>query len=606
MRRGLAMLALCIALLGVICLPASAETAATRLDYLCTVNAEGDCLVSLTAVIQLDEAHNQMYFPIAESATDVQLGGSNATVTKGNSSTLVDISKLTRDYVGSLSLRISYTIPNVVKVDPELKEADGSRALMLTLPLLCSFDYPVQSMTFAITMPTGQMTHDPVFTSIYSQTSIRSSLTYEIRDSQIIGTSNTPLNDHEAITMTMQVPKEMFPTVSTYIREGNPELVPMAAFAVAALLYWLLFLRCLPIRALRTSTPPQGITAGELGCRLTLSGGDLTMMVFSWAQMGYLLIHLDGNGRVLLHKRMDMGNERSQFENRIFRALFGNRRVVDGTGDGYAQLCQQVWGMVPSERNMHKGNSGNKKIFRFLACISMVFCGICVAMNMSDVGILQTLMALILGIFGAVSGWLIQAVSYRHHLRGKVPVLVGLVVILVWIVLGLLCGQVWIPLGCCAGELLMGYLAAYGGRRSDLGRHDAGMVLGLRRYLKRLPRGEINRLLNNDPDYFFNLAPYALAMGVIRPYSLAFGRRKLSQCPYLITPIHGNRTAEEWGTLMGDVADMLDYKERRMRFEKWFAVDVQLALPKKASRKRRRPEKNTQPPRKKRSEDEDE
>ena len=606
MRRGLAMLALCIALLGVICLPASAETAATRLDYLCTVNAEGDCLVSLTAVIQLDEAHNQMYFPIAESATDVQLGGSNAAVTKGNSSTLVDISKLTRDYVGSLSLRISYTIPNVVKVDPELKEADGSRALMLTLPLLCSFDYPVQSMTFAITMPTGQMTHDPVFTSIYSQTSIMSSLTYEIRDSQIIGTSNTPLNDHEAITMTMQVPKEMFPTVSTYIREGNPELVPMAAFAVAALLYWLLFLRCLPIRALRTSTPPQGITAGELGCRLTLSGGDLTMMVFSWAQMGYLLIHLDGNGRVLLHKRMDMGNERSQFENRIFRALFGNRRVVDGTGDGYAQLCQQVWGMVPSERNMHKGSSGNKKIFRFLACISMVFCGICVAMNMSDVGILQTLMALILGIFGAVSGWLIQAVGYRHHLRGKVPVLVGLVVILVWIVLGLLCGQVWIPLGCCVGELLMGYLAAYGGRRSDLGRHDAGMVLGLRRYLKRLPRGEINRLLNNDPDYFFNLAPYALAMGVIRPYSLAFGRRKLSQCPYLITPIHGNRTAEEWATLMGDVADMLDYKERRMRFEKWFAVDVQLALPKKTSRKRQKPGKNTQSPRKKRSEDEDE
>ena len=132
------------------------------------------------------------------------------------------------------------------------------------------------------------------------------------------------------------------------------------------------------------------------------------------------------------------------------------------------------------------------------------------------------------------------------------------------------------------------------------------MVLGLRRYLKRLPRGEINRLLNNDPDYFFNLAPYALAMGVIRPYSLAFGRRKLSQCPYLITPIHGNRTAEEWATLMGDVADMLDYKERRMRFEKWFAVDVQLALPKKTSRKRQKPGKNTQSPRKKRSEDEDE
>ena len=608
MRRGLALLGMCILLLGVLCLPVSAETAATRVDYLCTVTADGDCQVTMTAVIRLEAAYAQMYFPIPENATNVQLNNSGASVTKGDSALLVDISKITRDYVGDASIRISYTIPEAVavKVDPDKQEDSGSRAIMLTLPLLCGFDYPVESVSFTITMPSGQMTHEPTFSSTYRQVSIMSDLNYEIRDSQIIGTSTTTLHDHERLTMTMEVPKDMFPTVSTYIREGNPELVPMIAFAAAALLYWLLFLRCLPIAPVRTSTPPEGITAGELGCRLTLSGGDLTMMVFSWAQMGYLLIHLDGNGRVMLHKRMDMGNERSPFENRIFRALFGNRRVVDGTGDGYAYLCQQVWRMVPSERSMHKGSSGNKKIFRFLACGSQVFCGICVAMNMSDVPALQVIMSIILGIFGAISGWLIQSVGYRHHLRGKVPVLVGLVVILVWILLGLLCGQVWIPLGCCVGELLYGYLAAYGGRRSELGRHDAGMVLGLRRYLKRLPRADINRLLSNDPDYFFNLAPYALAMGVIRPYSQAFGRRKLSQCPYLITPIHGNRTADEWATLMGDVADMLDYKERRMRFEKWFAVDVQLALPKKTSRKRQKPGKNTQSPRKKRSEDEDE
>ena len=49
------------------------------------------------------------------------------------------------------------------------------------------------------------------------------------------------------------------------------------------------------------------------GSRLTFTGADLTMMVFSWAQLGYLVIHLDDNGRVMLHKRMDMGNERSSF-----------------------------------------------------------------------------------------------------------------------------------------------------------------------------------------------------------------------------------------------------------------------------------------------------
>ena len=101
------------------------------------------------------------------------------------------------------------------------------------------------------------------------------------------------------------------------------------AFAVLALLYWILTLRTWPVFRMQTTTPPEGITAGELGCRLTLSGGDLTMMVFSWAQLGYLYIALDDRGRVLLHKRMDMGNERSKFENSIYKMLFSNRSTVD-------------------------------------------------------------------------------------------------------------------------------------------------------------------------------------------------------------------------------------------------------------------------------------
>lgn len=134
----------------------------------------------------------------------------------------------------------------------------------------------------------------------------------------------------------------------------------------------------------------------------------------------------------------------------------------------------------------------------------------------------------------------------------------------------------------------MGYMAAYGGRRSDLGRNDAGMVLGLRRYLKRLPRTEINRLLSLDPDYFFNMAPHAMALGVLNPYTQVFGRRDL-ECPYLITPVHGKRTAEDWGQLMLDAADMMDTRARRMKVEKLFAVDV--PLPRPARKRGARPRK---------------
>lgn len=590
MRRLLALLGACMLAVCLVCLPVSAESSASKVDLLCTVNSDGDCRVTMTVILHLEAAYNEMTFPVPSGAKDITLNGSNATTRSSAGATQVDISKITRDYVGDASIRIEYTIPKAVTYNQEADKANPNQTLLqLQIPLLCGFDYPVDSLNFTITLPTGQLSNKPTFSSIYRQDSIESDLSFEVRGSQIIGTSTATLNDHEGVTMTMLVPHAMFPSVSTYVREGNPELIPMLIFAGLAMLYWLLFLRTLPLVRSRASTAPEGITAGELGCRLTLAGGDLTMMVFSWAQLGYLLIHMDGNGRVMLHKRMDMGNERSQFENRVFQLLFGSRRVVDGTGNQYAQLCQKVAGMISNERNMYRGSSGNTKIFRWLACVSQVFCGICVAMNLSSIPVLQIILACILGAFGAVSGWLIQDVAYRTHLRGKVPVYMGLVCMLIWILLGVLCGQIWIPLGCSLGEFLIGYFAAYGGRRTELGRHDGGQILGLRAYLKHLPRSDIGRLLANDPDYFFNLAPYALALGVIKPFANVFGRRKLDQCPYLITSIHGKRTAPEWGRLMASAADMMDAKARRMSVEKWLNVDIRITHRPRALKKRRNP-----------------
>jgi len=575
LKRILSLLFCAVLLAGSLCIPVSAESAASSVNLMCTVNSEGDCLATMTVNLRLEEPIEKLYFPLPLNAKNISLNGSQVTTTKSASATLVNISKLSEGYVGELVMRFEYTLPEAVQLTKVNEgKKNESWELMLEIPLLSGFDHPVESLSFTITMPPGQMTHRPALTSIYRQTSIESDIPFRVAGSQIIGSTKTVMNDHEGVTLTMIVPREMFPTVSTYVREGNPELLPIIVFAVLALLYWILTLRTWPIIRTQTTTPPEGITAGELGCRLTLSGGDLTMMVFSWAQLGYLYISQEESGRVLLHKRMDMGNERSTFENKIYKMLFSRRKVVDATGTGYARLVRQVQKIVPQERNMYRRNSGNVKIFRALACVSQIFCGICVAMNMTGVLALGILMSIILTPFSMVTAWLIQDVAYRTHLRGKVPVLIGFVCILLWILLGIFCGQVWIPLGCSLGQWLYGYLAAYGGRRSELGRHDAGQVLGLRRYVKRLPKEDISRFLRNDPDYYFNYAPYALAMGVINPYSRAFGQRKLDPCPYLLIKDPGKLTAQDWGHILADTADLMDHKARRMQVEKWMAVSI--------------------------------
>ncbi len=590
MRRLTVLFTLCLLLCGTLALPVSAESAASGVDMVCTVNSEGDCRITMTVVLRLEAVRDQLTFPLPLEAKNITMNGASVTASRSGAAQVVDISRVTRGYVGDASIRFEYTIPEAVKVVRDDKQYTYAKKgnLMLTLPMLSGFEMPIEHLNFTITMPTNG-TFTPRWNSIYRQESIASDLRVVTSGSQIIGSSTTSLNDHEGMTMTMVVPKEMFPSVSTFIREGNPEIIPMGICAGLGLLYWLLFLFNLPMVPTRTSTPPAGITAGEMGCHLTLAGADLTGMVFSWAKLGYILIHMDGDGRVLLNKRMDMGNERSAFENKIFRMLFGNRRTVDATGNQYALLHSKVGGMIPSEKTMYQGNSGNMKVFRYFFCIGQIFCGICVAMNLSELPALQVIMSIILGAFGAVSAWMIQAVAYRTHLRGKIPVYIGLVCILIWLALGFFCGQVWIPLAASLGQFAAGYLAAYGGRRSDLGRHDAALILGFRRYVKHLPRSSVGRLLNNDPEYFFNLAPFALALGVLKPFGNVFGRRKLDQCPYLITPIHGKRTGAEWAKIMIQAADKMDAKARRMQLERLVPAELpRITIERRAPRRKQR------------------
>ena len=569
MKRCLTMLFLCCLILGALVLPASADSYAAKVDSYVTVSADGDALVALTATLHLESPDESLTFPLPLEATGITMNGGSARTTKTATAIEVDVGRATGGLVGDFTVRFDFTIPKAVAV---AQTENKVRFLQLTLPLLNGFTYPVQVLNFVVTLP-GDIKYVPNFTSIYRQTSIASDLKVNYEGNMLTGASLTSLNDHEAVTMTMVVPNEMFPSISTYIREGNPELVPMLIAAGLALLYWLLTLRTWPLIRRRNVVVPEGISAGELGCHLTLAGGDLTMMSFNWAQLGYILIQMEGE-RVILHKRMEMGNERSPFEVKVFNMLFGSRRAVDATGVAYAKLSRKVFTMVPGERNLIKPRSGNMKIFRGICCISQIFCGICVAMNMSQIRILQILLAVVLGIFGAVSAWQIQEIAYRTHLRGKTRVYVGLVCILIWIILGILCTQWVIPLCAALGQLVMSYFAAYGGRRNDLGRYDAGMILGLRHYMKRIDKSDIDRLLKSDPDYFFNLAPYALALGVIKPFALNFGARKMDPCPYMVTKVTGKHSADEWAEVIADAADKIDARYRRMEIEKWTAVKI--------------------------------
>ena len=528
-----------------------------------TITATGMCSINLTLTISLDEPADHLTFPLPKDARNVTVNGTTVRTydSSGGSTILADLSDLD-GITGDCTLNISYNLGSVLQT--------VEKKLMLELPILSGFEYPVQYLEFYITFP-GEISGNPTFTSSYLKNSVESCINWNIGGTMITGATTAPLQDRETLTLSMQVSEDLFPGQLIIIREGNPEVAYMAICAAVALLYWILMMRCLPILHEDSTTPPEGITAGEIGSRLSAAGVDLTMMVFSWAQMGYLRIHPDKYGRVRLEKRMDMGNERTDFEMRCFNALFRRSDTVEGTGDSYARLCRKVAQTVSGAHEMYRRKAGNIRLFRIISCSISLFCGICFGMNLALRPTWQTVWSVVFATLGVILAWGIQGGMYRFHIRGKTSQLIGAACSLIWILLGLYAGVVWIAVAAVAWQMLAGFAAAYGGRRSKLGRSHASRILGLRRYLKRVDREELERISDLNPDYFFDMLPFAMALGVDRRFARQFSHMDIPPCSY-VKASERRRNAEDWALLMRRTADKMDKKQRKMQLEKWTVI----------------------------------
>lgn len=572
MRRvsRIVLFVLCLCLLTT---AVSAQTSATEVSSVINVSADGRCQVTMTVRLHFSEPASSMTFPLPKDAQNVSCNGSSVrtyTSSVDPSVVLADLSGL-NGVSGDYQLMFSYTIPDVIYT--QQATATTKAKLMMEVPLLSGFEYPVDSMSFSVTMP-GEITGKPTFTSSYMQTGVESRINAVVGGQLINGSTTQGLQDREKLSLVMEVSEEMFPGKLVIERTGNPEIIPMSIFGALALLYWIIFMRTWPVFRQDRSIPMEGITAGDLGCRLTAAGVDLTMMVFTWAQLGYLRIRVDRKGRVILEKRMDMGNERPDFEIRTFRSLFGKGDLVDATGSKYARLCRYVAETVSGVKEMYTKRAGNVKIFRVLGCGISIFCGICFAMNMAKAQIIQILLSILFVIFGVTTAWGIQGGMYKIHVRGKVPVYIGSVCAALWIILGIIAGQWVMGLAVVAAQYLIGLLAAYGGRRSEMGMYNAGQVLGLRHFLRHLDEKSLKRLLDNNPDYFFDMLPYAIALGVDTKFAKAFGTMRLPDCHYLLVSRNDKRSAAEWALLVRKIADQMDKRQRRLELEKWFPINV--------------------------------
>ena len=140
----------------------------------------------------------------------------------------------------------------------------------------------------------------------------------------------------------------------------------------------------------------------------------------------------------------------------------------------------------------------------------------------------------------------------------------------VWILLGIWSREWNVALFVVAGQWIAGLAAAYGGRRSEQGRLYMEQLLGLRRFCARVSPEELEKILQANPEYFYTMAPYAMALGVGGAFARQFSKLELPECTYLTDGREAPLTPKQWQQLLSEVVGAMDARQRPAILEKIF------------------------------------
>lgn len=546
MKRFLAVLC-CLLFVALPARSAPAAGGGNTLQVTSVVNSDGSCQMTVQITLQLEQAVSQLTLPVGSGARDAAVNGAAVRVRKVSGMSAV-ILEQESGFTGTQNLMLTYTLPDCVRAANDWK---------LILPLLPEgLAYPVDQMTFQVTLP-GVFSELPDFTSGYYGEDIDNYMTVSVQDNVISGAVNTALRDQDSLILSMATSPELFPRTNEAGRIYPTARLAGFACAVLALLYWLLRLRWRPVWAAPQCQVPVGVGPGEVSCRLLARSPDFPLMVVAWAQLGYLTIHVNQDWAVTLHKRMDMGNERSDYENKLFRALFGREQIADGAGRRFQELRAQVSASRPRVRGQFRRRSGKPVWTRLLGALM----GVCTGVGAGDMlapPVKGRLVLLILiGLLCGTAAWLLQG-GFRSLLSwDRRPGILALAGGASLLLLGAVSGCAGLAAACCLVQCLVGWLTVFGGRRSEIGRLTVQALLGLRRYLKTVGRKQLRRILSRNQNYYYDMAPYALALGVDRQFARQFAGERLPPCLWLVTDFPQGGRAEEWYPLLRQVTQIL-------------------------------------------------
>lgn len=458
--------------------------------------------------------------------TDVDVEGYNYDVSRSYDAVNIKIGDPDEYVFGEQTYKISYKLhfsgDGVADFDEVYYNIIGDQWTSMTDKLTFSVTLPkefnAESLGFSIGYM-GSEGYDP------------KELTYSVEGNTILGEMNRELYAYEAVTMRMELPQGYFdvPDIRT------PDWILMGVIGAMVLLGFILFLMFgidnKPVKTVEFFAP-EGMTPAEIGY---INDGvtdtrDIVSLLIYWADKGYITIEKYGSG-FRINWRSALGPDAKPFETYIFGQLFARGPSVTSGSLKYKfyNTVQYAQRMVTDEfktednRVFTKASEKLKPRMTLLAALPVVITTI-VLISRGEMGLLFGLtFGAMLSIFLLLPLFILIGLMRSWRGRPRRTRLLGLIVSLVFFFgvifafAAIAQGSAYepaLPWTAAAATALLGLFAALILKRTPKGTEWLGKIQGFEDFITRAEKDRIERLVWENPNYFYSVLPYAYVLNV--------------------------------------------------------------------------------------------
>lgn len=524
----------------------AAEPVVEQINVRCDVDKHGDYRMKVTADVRFTEPSGEVMLPIGTDARKISVSGYEISRKKIEGNTWITL-KDSAGLEGLQTFVISYE-----KLRAVTPEEDKTQTL--DVELLCPlWDWPVKKMAFSVTMP-KKFKVEPMFSSGYYADQI--AVDSRIDGTTIQGTVRESLLDRESVDLTLQLPKRYFRLQNIPGGADAAVQIFMLLLTVLSGGYWFRTMRNPRIKRTERTLTPEGILAWEFPYIARGGRMHLPLLLSEWGSLGYISLSVSPSGRIRAHARIPMAGERKPYEVQIYRALFRHGEVcpVDTKrfrriGRKAEKACRNFW-----NSRLFVDKSGNPYLMQLL--IALVF-GLSWFRAMDFILPAWTWRLFLLMptlLLGVLAGWFLQDICKRILRRmWSKRCLLLLPILLVTGVLAQLGGGWPIGLAALFAAMLTALGTFRGGKRTEDGLERISQIRAFRRYIRQADIHHLQLMLREDGQYFYDLLPYAEALGLGQQFAKRFGTMQLEPCVWLDYPGQKRCTAMEFYEIYCDL-----------------------------------------------------